>query len=119
MFGILAADRKPARVVGCEIQDLRDLMAFNNPQELLAIEEVYRQRQGRIAVEAHPPVRGTLADLERPDWRRRERLQLRVHSSFASLRMTNKVHHTTFLASLDSLEHGKLPGQIVVAMLHR
>ena len=38
--------------MGCEVQDLRDLMAFNNPQELLAIEEVYRQRQGQAVVEA-------------------------------------------------------------------
>ena len=39
-------------MVGCEVQDLRDLMAFNNPQELLAIEDVYRQRQGQAVVEA-------------------------------------------------------------------
>ena len=32
-------------------------MAFNNPQELLAIEEVYRQRQGQAAVEA-PSLQG-------------------------------------------------------------
>ena len=49
MFEILAQRKKPARVVGCEVQDPRDLMAFNNPQELLAIEEVYRQRQGQVA----------------------------------------------------------------------
>ena len=61
VFEILANRKKPARVVGCEMQDARDLMAFNNPQELLAIEEVYRQRQGRAAVEA-PSIRGeTLA----------------------------------------------------------
>lgn len=52
VFAILAKGKKPARVVGCEIQDTRDLMAFNNPQELLAIEEVYRQRQGAAALEA-------------------------------------------------------------------
>ena len=46
VFEILAKRPKPARVIGCEVRDLRDLMAFNNPQELLAIEEVYRQRQG-------------------------------------------------------------------------
>jgi len=52
VFETLARGRKPARVVGCEIRDPRDLMAFNNPQELLAIEEVYRQREGRVVVEA-------------------------------------------------------------------
>jgi N-acetylgalactosamine kinase len=52
VFQILANRKRPARVGGCEIQDARDLMAFNNPQELLAIEEVYRQRQGRVAFEA-------------------------------------------------------------------
>jgi N-acetylgalactosamine kinase len=52
VFEILANRKKPARVVGCEIRDARELMAFNNPQELLAIEEVYRQRQGRVAFEA-------------------------------------------------------------------
>ena len=61
VFEILARRPKPARVIGCEVQDPRDLMAFNNPQELLAIEEVYRQRQGQAVVEA-PAVRGeTLA----------------------------------------------------------
>jgi len=61
VFAILAAGKKPARVVGCKIEDLRDLMAFNNPQELLAIEEVSRQKQGRVAVE-HPANAGdTLA----------------------------------------------------------
>jgi N-acetylgalactosamine kinase len=52
VFQILANRKRPARVGGCEIQDARDLMAFNNPLELLAIEEVYRQRQGRVAFEA-------------------------------------------------------------------
>jgi len=52
VFEILARRKKPARVVGCEVEDLRDLMAFNNPQELLAIEEVYRQRQGQVVAEA-------------------------------------------------------------------
>jgi N-acetylgalactosamine kinase len=52
VFEILANRKKPARVVGCEIPEAHDLMAFNNPQELLAIEEVYRQRQGRVAFEA-------------------------------------------------------------------
>lgn len=52
VFEILARRKKPARVVGCEIHDQRELMAFNNPQELLAIEEVFRQRTGQLAVEA-------------------------------------------------------------------
>jgi len=61
VFGILATDRKPARVVGCKIEDTRDLMAFNNPQELLAIEEVSRQKQGGVATETAPHAGGTLA----------------------------------------------------------
>ena len=61
VFEILANRKKPARVVGCEIQDAHDLMAFNDPQELLAIEEVYRQRQGRSPLEAPSIRRETLA----------------------------------------------------------
>ena len=62
VFEILANRKKPARVVGCEMQDARDLMAFNNPQELLAIEEVYRQRQGPGGLVEAPANRGeTLA----------------------------------------------------------
>src|ERR1035438_9836527 len=34
VFEILANRKKPARVVGSEIRDARELMAFNNPQEL-------------------------------------------------------------------------------------
>lgn len=52
LFEILSRRAKPARVVGCEIEDTRELMAFNNPQELLTIEEVYRQQNGAQA--AHP-----------------------------------------------------------------
>ncbi|MGA2864110.1 MAG: galactokinase family protein [Verrucomicrobiota bacterium] len=52
VFEILAKRRVPARVAGCEIQDARDLMAFNNPQELLAVEEVYRQREGPARFQA-------------------------------------------------------------------
>ena len=52
VFEILAKRPKPARVIGCEVHDVRDLMAFNNPQELLAIEEVYQQRQGPAVMEA-------------------------------------------------------------------
>jgi N-acetylgalactosamine kinase len=61
VFEILAKRPKPARVMGCEVRDLRDLMAFNNPQELLAIEEVYRQREGPAVVEAPSNHRETLA----------------------------------------------------------
>lgn len=46
VFQILAEGKKPARVVGSEILEPRALMAFNNPQELLAVEEVYRQKEG-------------------------------------------------------------------------
>jgi N-acetylgalactosamine kinase len=61
VFEILAHQKKPARVVGCEIADPRDLMAFNNPQELLAIEEVYRQKQGAITLESPSGPGDTLA----------------------------------------------------------
>ncbi len=61
VFQILAARKKPARVAGCEIDDLRDVMAFNNPQELLAIEEVYRQKQGQLTVEVPARTGDTLA----------------------------------------------------------
>ncbi len=53
VFAILAKGKPAARVIGYEVEDPRDLMAFNNPQELLAIEEVYRQREGGKAEE--PP----------------------------------------------------------------
>ncbi len=52
VFEILAKQKPPARVAGCTVEDPRDLMAFNNPQELLAIEEVSRQRQGQGIQEA-------------------------------------------------------------------
>ncbi len=61
VFEILAKRPKPARVIGCEVVDLRDLMAFNNPQELLAIEDVYRQRQGPVVVETVSTRREALA----------------------------------------------------------
>jgi N-acetylgalactosamine kinase len=61
VFEILANRKKPARVVGYEIPDAHDLMAFNNPQELLTIEEVYRQRQGRVAFETPANYGETLA----------------------------------------------------------
>ncbi len=52
VFHILANRDKPAKIVGCEIEDPHDLMAFNNPQELLAIEEAYRAREGQKPVTA-------------------------------------------------------------------
>ncbi len=54
VFGLLTQTKPPARVLGCEITDARELMAFNNPQELLAIEEVCREREGMAA----PPLSG-------------------------------------------------------------
>jgi N-acetylgalactosamine kinase len=68
VFEILARQSKPARVLGCEVHDLRDLMAFNNPQELLAIEDVYRQRQGPVLVEKPAQPKDTLAPAR--DWDR-------------------------------------------------
>lgn len=69
VFAILAARQPPARVAGCEVADPRDLMAFNNPQELLAIEAVCRQREGRNAVELSgnppPPLATAAAWVER------------------------------------------------------
>ena len=41
---IFAGRKPPARIAACEVPDPRDLMAFNTPQELRAIEQVYRQR---------------------------------------------------------------------------
>jgi N-acetylgalactosamine kinase len=61
VFEILAKRPKPARVIGCEVRDTRDLMAFNNPQELLAVEEAYRQRHGQAVVEAPAAHGETLA----------------------------------------------------------
>lgn len=59
IFEILANRKPAARVVGCAVEDLRDIMAFNNPQELLEIEEVYRHKQGPVSIEvpSHPGVR--------------------------------------------------------------
>lgn len=42
---ILAARTPPARIVSVEIQDAHDVMAFNNPDELLAIEEYVRSKE--------------------------------------------------------------------------
>ena len=66
-FEILAHHKKPARVVGCDITDPHDLMAFNNPQELLAIEEVYRRKQGP-ALEVPSDLGDALASI--PAWDR-------------------------------------------------
>jgi N-acetylgalactosamine kinase len=46
VFEILARGEQPAKIVGCEISNANDLMAFNNLEELLAIQEVYQQRTG-------------------------------------------------------------------------
>jgi N-acetylgalactosamine kinase len=67
VFEILANRPKPARVIGSEVRDTRDLMAFNHPQELLAIEEVYRQRQGQAVVEAPATHGETLASARQWD----------------------------------------------------
>jgi N-acetylgalactosamine kinase len=56
VFAILAKANPPAKIVGHKVEDPRDLMAFNNPQELLAIEEVYRQREGQQQTEESPGV---------------------------------------------------------------
>lgn len=61
VFEILARRKQPARVVGCEIADPQDLMAFNNPQELLALEEVYRRKHGQAVVSEPVEARQTLA----------------------------------------------------------
>jgi N-acetylgalactosamine kinase len=54
IFALLEERPKPARVIGCEIRDPRELMAYNNPQELLAIEEVFRQKEGQVALQTEP-----------------------------------------------------------------
>lgn len=59
VFEILARQKKPAKIVGCEITNPNDLMAFNNPQELLAIQEVHHQRQGQVEVES-PATQGEM-----------------------------------------------------------
>ncbi len=61
VFEILTRRKKPARVVGCEIANAQDLMAFNNPQELLALEEVYRRKRGPAEVSEAVEARPTLA----------------------------------------------------------
>lgn len=61
VFEILARRKQPARVVGCEVADPHDLMAFNNPQELLAVEDVYRRKQGRLTQETPAASRTYLA----------------------------------------------------------
>ncbi|HNQ87178.1 MAG TPA: galactokinase family protein [Verrucomicrobiota bacterium] len=50
---ILAHRTPPARVAGCAVADVRDLMAYNNPTELAALEAEYRRKHGPdAAVEA-------------------------------------------------------------------
>ncbi|MCB1126076.1 MAG: NTP transferase domain-containing protein, partial [Verrucomicrobiae bacterium] len=60
VFALLANRKQPARVVGCRIEDPDDLMAFNNPRELQAIEEVYRRRHGQSSIEVGPRTGGPL-----------------------------------------------------------
>lgn len=67
VFEILSQRRKRARVVGCQIADPRDLMAFNNPQELLAIEDVFRQRHGPVSVGQDWEAGGAFAPARRWD----------------------------------------------------
>lgn len=52
VFALLAQRSKPARVTGCAVADPGELMAFNNPQELLAVETAWRQKAGAVEVEA-------------------------------------------------------------------
>ncbi len=52
VFALLAQRKKPARVTGCVVADPTELMAFNNPQELLAVEAAWRHKAGAMAVEA-------------------------------------------------------------------
>ena len=61
VFELLAQRKPPARLVGCPVEDPRDLMAFNNPQELLAIEEAARERQGQTIQEAPSEHRQSVA----------------------------------------------------------
>ncbi len=44
IFEILAQGRNPAKIAGVEIPNPEDLMAFNDPRELSAIEQVFRRR---------------------------------------------------------------------------
>jgi N-acetylgalactosamine kinase len=64
VFDLLARRRKPARIIGYEVKDGRDLMAFNNPQELLAVEEACRQKAGQVAVETGPAFGHALAPVQ-------------------------------------------------------
>lgn len=50
VVGILSSRKRSARIATYEINDPEDLMAFNNPEELIAVEEVLRRRQGGIKV---------------------------------------------------------------------
>ena len=60
VFELLAHDAPPARVLGCEMEDPEDIMAFNNPQELLAMEEVDLRKTRPTPAAAHVAT-GTLA----------------------------------------------------------
>lgn len=54
IFTILAESKKKYRIITYEVQNPEDLMSFNNPQELLQIEEVYRKKEGIVAFQSEP-----------------------------------------------------------------
>ena len=60
VFELLAHDTPPARVLGCEVEDPEEVMAFNNPQELLAMEEAHLRKTRSTPVAASAAT-GTLA----------------------------------------------------------
>ena len=56
VFELFAQDQPPAQVIGCEVENPEDIMAFNNPQELLAMEESFqRKTRGPDAAALQPP----------------------------------------------------------------
>lgn len=52
IFTILSESRSKYRVVTYEVKNPEDLMSFNNPQELLQIEQVYRRKEGSVVIES-------------------------------------------------------------------
>jgi len=54
VIGILSSRKVPSRITEYEIENPEDLMAFNNPEELLAIEEVLRRKEGSLKIGASP-----------------------------------------------------------------
>jgi N-acetylgalactosamine kinase len=79
VFHILAGRKPAARLGSCLIQDPLDVMAFNNPKELLAIEEVYRAKEGTVQAAAPAQADTNLAKLS--EWH-----NLLQHPSAQSLR---------------------------------